>query len=66
MESTNPQIYEKGIMITSDMADIEVLTKAELLALDPAFPIIRCLLPKRAEEENTFVMTRQIAGLNLL
>lgn len=66
MESTLPDIYERGIMIISDMTDIDVLTQTELFALNPILPAIRCMLPKRENEDNTLVMTRQISGLNLL
>lgn len=48
------------------MTDIDVLTQTELFALNPILPAIRCMLPKRENEDNTLVMTRQISGLNLL
>lgn len=41
IESENPALYEKGVIIASDLIDINVITEPELLSLNPVYQAIR-------------------------
>jgi hypothetical protein len=41
VESENPGLYEKGVIIISDLIDINVINDNELLSLSPAYKAVR-------------------------
>ena len=66
IESENPLLYEKGVTITSDLIDINIINDAELLALNPIYKAILWLMPKKIKEESSFTMIRQVSALNVI
>ncbi|CAI2378863.1 unnamed protein product [Moneuplotes crassus] len=66
IESNNPSLYEKGVIIISDLIDIDVINNEEISSLKPANKAIICLQPKKINEESHYAMVRQVSALNLL
>lgn len=62
----SPVLYEKGIIISSDLIDIDVVNDNEILSLNPALSAIKCLESKKMDEESHFTMIRQVSALNVL
>lgn len=66
IESDNPNLYEKGIIILSDLIDIDVINDKEVLSLKPELKAIQCFEPKKVNEESHYTMVRQVSALNIM
>lgn len=47
-------LFEKAVIILSDMIDMDVLNKNQVIALNPTIKTVRTLCPKKSIENNTY------------
>jgi hypothetical protein len=66
IDSDNPELYEKGIIIISDLIDIHVINDSELRSINPLKRAILCLEQRKLDEESHYTIIRQVSALNVL
>jgi len=66
ISSDNILLYQKGIIILSDLIDIDVVNGNELLSLAPMIKALMCLEPRIIDEESHYTMIRQVSALNVI
>lgn len=66
LESKTAIMYEKGVMILSDLLDLDYLDQAQAVQLNAQIKAVRSLTPKKQIEEVTYTQARHIAALNIL
>ena len=59
-------LFEKAVVILSDMIDMDVLNKNQVIALNPTIKTVRTLCPKKSIENNTYSQSWHISAMSLL
>ena len=65
-ESQTPVLYEKAIILLSEMLDIDFVNKSQIVSLNPQLKAIRALRSKKSIEDASYASTRHICALNVL
>jgi len=66
IDSQAPLVYEKAIIILSEMIDTEYLNKPQVITLSGVMKAIKSLIPKKSIENSSYAQARHISAMGVL